>query len=674
MTTGLNENHKRHLLQTFEHVDHVLEDALQALRSADVPSPFARYVPDSLPVQRRVLGDYIARLRGVMAQMLERQGIALPKPRVSSLWAFHTTLLTAKISVEELGSRYMRGYGALSDEAARELEAMTAQTMDVLDRISGYLARGAGQDLQTRLERLEKAVREVEWTTVLEQVITARGLVELRPSLDVVVERLESSRLEVAVFGRVSSGKSSLLNHILRTEALPVGVTPVTAIPTRVAFGSRPLARIWFAQAETMAVELHELTQYVTEQGNPENARHVTRVQVELPSDRLKEGVTFVDTPGLGSLARYGEMESLAYLPRCDLGIVLVDASSTVVQEDAFTVNALRQAGAEVMVLLTKADVLARDERPAAAQYVADQLKANLGFDVPVHIVSVKGPDAVLCDLWFETALVPCLREHDQLARASLRRKVGLLRDGTIAALERRLDRRPVVAGDLANRWAAADATLGAVLVRLDAAAAERLESRGLAERVLETAAQEVVGTWWREGGAPVDAAGAVASSADQHAHDLAADVAKSVLRLREGLGTALREAAAAVGSAGDEADELPVPRGMPVPNPSESLPEMPLRRSTVLCLSRELAFRRARAELTRRLGPRISDQLEQYVKQLETWRAQVLAQLRRSFTARADFYRAQGERAPGDSDPASLERDLKRLRALQEPQPPDSD
>ena len=109
---------------------------------------------------------------------------------------------------------------------------------------------------------------------------------------------------------------------------------------------------------------------------------------MELPADRLKDGVTFVDTPGLGSLARYGEMESLAYLPHCDLGIVLVDAASTLVSEDAQVVNALRQAGAEVMVLLTKADILGAEERTTAARYIEDQLRSYLGFDVPVHVVA----------------------------------------------------------------------------------------------------------------------------------------------------------------------------------------------------------------------------------------------------------------------------------------------
>jgi predicted GTPase len=156
-------------------------------------------------------------------------------------------------------------------------------------------------------------------------IITAHGMIELRGALVMLLERLENHAFEIGIFGRVSSGKSSLLNHLLGSEILPVGVTPVTAFPTRVSYGIRPQAIIEFAEDKPQTVELSRLTEFATEQQNPGNAKHVMRIRVQVPARRLREGVTFVDTPGLGSLATAGAEETVAYLPRCDLGIVLVD-------------------------------------------------------------------------------------------------------------------------------------------------------------------------------------------------------------------------------------------------------------------------------------------------------------------------------------------------------------
>jgi len=665
MPTCLNENQKRRLLLTFEHVDNVLTEALQVLHSAGAPSSFQRYQPDSLPVQRKVIGDYVGRLRGRMAGILEAQGIAVPKPRISSLWSFQTAILSAKIAVEELAPKYMRGFGELGQDAAGELNALRAQLLDLLDRMGDYLARGAGQDLKTRLRRLEQMTHEVETARTLEEVITARGLVELRPSLDVVVERLESARFEIAVFGRVSSGKSSLLDHILETSALPVGVTPVTTIPTRVAFGPHPLAEIRFAEAEPATVALDDLPQYATEQGNPGNARHVTRIEVELPSDRLRDGVTFVDTPGLGALARYGEMESLAYLPRCDLGIVLVDASSTLVQEDAAVVNALGQAGAEVMVLLTKADMLASSDRAAATRYIESQLRSNVGFAVPVHAVSVKGPDVELCDRWFQEVLVPCLQKHRDLARASLRRKVGLLVEATAAALRRRLDGRTSIGDDSAKRWAKVEPALNEAQAGLEAAARERLEWPGASEKVLTAAAQDIVSEWQRNAAGQISVAEKVNSHAGEQAERRAQEIAKSLAQLRENLAEVLKRAAAAT-SGHEDATDLPEVLGMPLFDFSAGLNCGFLSRPWWALVSWKLACRRTRAELTARLEPRLSLQLEQCIEQLGLWRSEVLAHLRRSFTAKADFYRAQCDQAPDAEDFAAIEGDLKRVRGLQ--------
>ena len=139
--------------------------------------------------------------------------------------------------------------------------------------------------------------------TLLERVIGRWHLVEFRPLLDGIVRRLESPQYEIAVFGHVSSGKSSLLNHVAGMDVLPVGVTPVTAVPTRMVRGKPPLAIICFAETQPRQVPLERLADYASEEGNPGNSKHVTQILVRIPAPRLPEGVVLVDTPGVGSLA-----------------------------------------------------------------------------------------------------------------------------------------------------------------------------------------------------------------------------------------------------------------------------------------------------------------------------------------------------------------------------------
>ncbi len=248
----------------------------------------------------------------------------------------------------------------------------------LLDRVAAYLRQGIGRDLQERLSRLDNAPVGIRTISRLEKIVERWQLVEFRPALEMIVSRLESPTFEIAVFGWVSSGKSSLLNHIAGVNALPVGVTPVTAVPTRLASGDPPNVTVSFAESQSKSVGLDHLWEYASEGGNPGNEKHVTSILVKLPSPRLKEDVVFVDTPGVGSLALAGGAETNAYLPRCDLGMVLVDSVSTLDSEDLTLLRALYGSGIPVCVLLSKADLLTPGDRVRMTEYVRGQIRRAL--------------------------------------------------------------------------------------------------------------------------------------------------------------------------------------------------------------------------------------------------------------------------------------------------------
>jgi hypothetical protein len=325
----LSSFQKNHLLSICSHVDRLLTDIETILAVSATPSPFQKYSNDVSPAQRKVLLDYLARIRAQMVRALESQNTSPEPHQIGAIHAIRTTLMFAEIAIEELEPKYMRGYGEVREAAIPGLHGIVIELKGLLQKLSSYLARGLGHDLQGRLGRLERTNDEVELLKVIEQIITERGMVEFRPAVSMIVDSLERRSFEIALFGRVSSGKSSLLNHILQEEVLPVGVNPITAVPTRIVFGPRTQLTVWFADREAERLEITRLFEFAAEGENPSNSKHVTRLVVELPSHRLSSGVAFVDTPGLGSLASTGAAETLAYLPQCDLGVVLIDAGST---------------------------------------------------------------------------------------------------------------------------------------------------------------------------------------------------------------------------------------------------------------------------------------------------------------------------------------------------------
>src|SRR6266550_3431795 len=360
------------------------------------PSPFRMHSDDTTPIQRKVTHDYILRIREAMRRVMEELDIPWSEPHSGAVWAAAINLMFCSISLNELTPDRMRAYGPLSADAAHRLDGIRADLNGLVAKLRGYLGKGAGGDLQQRLQQLGKTGDEIRLLSEIERIITAHGLVEFRGTLSMLLDRMEGAAFEVGVFGRVSSGKSSLLNYILQTDVLPIGVTPVTAIPTRISHGPMAEAGIEFAEAQPEIIPLLELSEFATEQKNPGNKKHVTRIFVKLPSERLREGVTFVDTPGLGSLAVAGAEETIAYLPRCDLGIVLIDASAGLAQDDLIVVQALYQAGASAMILISKADLFSPADREQMIAYVKANLRSQLHVEPAVHAVSIVGANAAL--------------------------------------------------------------------------------------------------------------------------------------------------------------------------------------------------------------------------------------------------------------------------------------
>ncbi len=437
----LNGPQQRRLYITCSYIDKLLGEVEQVLHETASPSPFPRHIIDITPAQARVLEDHIRRIREQLLRTLAWQQMKPESPDIPATRSVLTHLEFIDIAVEELKPSYMRGSGAVPPDAVDELTGVVHELRSVVQSMQRYIRQEFGTNMQSRLEELEQTGHDVGLLRELEEVITRHGLVEFRTRVGSLVHRLEDSNLEVALFGRVSSGKSSLLNALLGTTVLPVGVNPITAVPTKLRYGAALRAEVTYATGRTEEVSLEEFAQLITEQGNPGNFRSVVRAMAEVPSPRLRKGILLVDTPGLGSLARRGAAETLAYLPACDLALVLIDAGVSINDEDIGTLRLLYEGGIPAIVLLSKADLLREGDLHRVTEYIQTQLTGQLGINTQIHPVSSLPQYCPLLDQFFERELYPRFEQARSLREASVARKIGALRDSVIAALETSLHR-----------------------------------------------------------------------------------------------------------------------------------------------------------------------------------------------------------------------------------------
>lgn len=259
-------------------------------------------------------------------------------------------------------------------------------------------------------------------------------------------ERLSEPRVRVAVGGRMNSGKSTLVNALLRQRLAATGSTETTTLVT------------WFRYAYQDRLRLHlrdgstKLVPAAPGGGVPSDSRgwgvdpgEVTHVTVEASNAALDSDHTIIDTPGLDSPSDldHGSLDALAH---ADAVIYLMPHPG---ENDAEAVDAVRAwsgsvhfSAASMIGVLSRIDTLGSgDEDPwPAARRVARRYAEDLATSF-ADVLPVAG-------LLAETALGADFSEADTRAL------------GALAVADRFDVEEATTSADVFARWA--DAPIGA--------------------------------------------------------------------------------------------------------------------------------------------------------------------------------------------------------------------
>ena len=145
---ALNDAQQRRLNVTCKYIDKMLSEVEQALHSAASQSPFPRYVVNVTPAQTRVIEEHISRLRIQLLRTLDWQYLKPESPEIPVTRSVLTDLAFVDIAIEELKPRYMRGCGAVPEDAVDGLNGVVHE----LRSLAGNMERYIRQELSTNLE------------------------------------------------------------------------------------------------------------------------------------------------------------------------------------------------------------------------------------------------------------------------------------------------------------------------------------------------------------------------------------------------------------------------------------------------------------------------------------------------------------------------------------------
>ena len=205
-----------------------------------------------------------------------------------------------------------------------------------------------------------------------------------------LVEKLENHKITVSVIGQFKRGKSTLVNAILEDKILPVGIVPVTAVVTTVEYGEKA-ATVHFDNGIIKEISFDEMSSYINEQENQDNKLGVSQVCLYCPSDFLKDGMTFVDTPGVGSVHQKNSDAAYSYVKESDAVIFMLSVDSPINQIEIDFLENAKEFASKFYFAVNKIDSIDEEDLADYLTYCRNLISKLMGVeDVALFPVSAK--------------------------------------------------------------------------------------------------------------------------------------------------------------------------------------------------------------------------------------------------------------------------------------------
>lgn len=230
------------------------------------------------------------------------------------------------------------------------------------------------KEFEINIERATKARREfagyltemaetlVEAETEGENASGRLGLAQNIADLNQVSENLRQGLFRLLVLGDMKRGKSTFLNALIGEPVLPTGVNPCTAVLTIVRYGNSKQVIINYNDGKSPeSIDFETFEQRYTIP--PDEAKKlkdegiqafpdVDCAVIEYPLELLKNGVEFIDSPGLNDTEERNKL-ALGYINNCHaILFVLSGKEQFTLNERRYLENYLKDKGLTTFYLI----------------------------------------------------------------------------------------------------------------------------------------------------------------------------------------------------------------------------------------------------------------------------------------------------------------------------------
>lgn len=273
--------------------------------------------------------------------------------------------------------------------------------------------------------------------------IDANKIAEFREQYEKISLRSRDPNLYLSTIGDFSSGKSTLINTIIKRKLLKVAHAATTAVPTYIYRGesNRVVVNVkcddgkkydFTSETDVSKFEKNfgiQLPQQIDERislltADKELSLKIKEVNIELPDDELANGLCIIDTPGINPGAdfteKHAEITKHILNEKADAIIILFPADQAYTQSfEKFLKDNAEYFMKDAIFVVTMIDRVEEEERDDVIRFVKTNLRNNFHLKDPQVLscsamLSGKDPYWANKFMEFEKSLMDKLAQNRQ--------------------------------------------------------------------------------------------------------------------------------------------------------------------------------------------------------------------------------------------------------------------
>lgn len=194
-----------------------------------------------------------------------------------------------------------------------------------------------------------------------------------------LLQKASVNNVSVLICGEFKRGKSSFINAFLGESICPTDPGIATSVVSIIRYGKERKATRLYGDVKNLKSEVvgfDEIEKYA--KGSSLEVDNTIMLVIELPSEKLKNGLVLMDTPGVGGLDPRHLFLTLYVMPKADVTFFVVDAGEPLSSTELeFYKDKILQYAPSAKIILNKSDLKSKDE---LTQLIVDTKKKITDF------------------------------------------------------------------------------------------------------------------------------------------------------------------------------------------------------------------------------------------------------------------------------------------------------